>query len=90
MVLNGEDDVMCKISQALEIKVALLTFQSSPLGVPISKLVADRPQSNNESNDSIKEIELEALATLSQNNHARFFLTLLLMGCHVKVIMCER
>ena len=72
MILDGKDDVMCKISQASEIKVALLTFQSSPPGVPISELVAARLQSNNESNDSIKEIELEALASVSRNKQARF------------------
>ena len=34
-ILDGKDDDMCKISLASEIKVALLTFQSSPSGVPI-------------------------------------------------------
>ena len=72
MILDGKDGVMCKISQASEIKVALLTFQSSPPGVPISELVAARPQSNNESNDFIKEIELEASASVSRNKQARF------------------
>ena len=47
---------MCKIFLASEIKVALLTFKSFPPGVPISDLVEARPQSNNESNDFIKEI----------------------------------
>ena len=71
-ILDGKDDVMCKITQALEIKVALLTFQSSLSGVSISKLVAARHQSNNESNDFIKEIELEASASMSRNKQARF------------------
>jgi hypothetical protein len=71
-VLDGTDDIMCKIAEATEIKVALLTFQSSPPGVPISELVAARPQSNNESNDFIKEIELEASASVSRHKQARF------------------
>ena len=45
-ILDGKDDIMCKISQASEIKVALLTFQISPPGVPISELVAAWPQFN--------------------------------------------
>ena len=53
-ILDGKDDDMCKIDLASEIKVALLTFQSTPSGVPISELLAARPQSNNESNDFIK------------------------------------
>ena len=53
-ILDGKDDDICKIALASEIKVVLLTFQSSPPGVPISELVAARPQSNNESNDFIK------------------------------------
>ena len=38
-ILDGKDDDMCKISLASEIKVALLTIQSSPPGIPISDLV---------------------------------------------------
>ena len=71
-ILDGKDDDMCKIALASEIKVALLTFQSSPPGVPISELVADRTQSNNESNDFIKDIELEASASMSRNKQDRF------------------
>ena len=71
-ILDGKDDVMYKIAQASEIKVALLTFQSSPPGVSISELVAARHQSNNKSNDSIKEIELEASVSVSRNKQTCF------------------
>ena len=71
-ILDGKDDDICNISLASEIRVALLIFQSSPLGFPISDLVAARHQSNNESNDFIKEIEQEASASVSQNKQARF------------------
>ena len=71
-ILDGKDVSIGEIPLASEVKVALLTFQGSPSGVPISELVAARPQSNNESNDFIKEIELAASAAVSRNGRARF------------------
>ena len=65
-ILDSKDDIMGKITEATKIKVALLTFESSPPGVPI------RPHSDNKSKDFIKEIELEASASLSRNKKVRF------------------
>ena len=38
-------------------QVAILTFQSTPPGIPPSEIVAARPQSNNESNEFVKSME---------------------------------
>ena len=56
--LDEKDDIMFKVYQALETKVAILAFQSSLPWVLILVVVAARSQSNKDSDDFIKYIEL--------------------------------
>ena len=45
------------LEKATEVKVAILSFQSSPIGVPPSIKVAARPQSNNECSQFTQDME---------------------------------
>ena len=49
-ILDGNSKAHGKITVASEIKVTAMSFQNSPAGIPTIKVVASRPQTNNESN----------------------------------------
>ena len=51
-----------KVSIDSEVKVMVMSFQDTPSRVPTMGVVAGRPQSNNESNDFIKDMESAASA----------------------------
>ena len=59
-ILDGKSDIHGNISIASEVKVTVMSFQDTPRGIPVMEVVAGRPQSNNESNDFIKEMEAVA------------------------------
>eukprot|EP00957_Ditylum_brightwellii_P095779 7297463-Ditylum_brightwellii.AAC.1 len=56
-LLEGKDPVHRKFSAASEIKVTVVSFQGSPPHIPQSEIVATHPQSNNDPNDFIKDME---------------------------------
>ena len=70
-ILNGKDKTLGKIKCATEVKMTVMSFQGTPPGVSPFEVVAVRPQSNNESNDFIKEMESLAVAA-SKSGRGRF------------------
>ena len=52
-----------EICEATEIKVAIMSFQSTAPGMPPSIVVAARPQSNNECSDFVQGMEQAAITT---------------------------
>ena len=55
--LDGKLEDYEKVSIASKVKVTVMSFQDTSSGVPTMEFVAGRPQSNNESNDFIKDME---------------------------------
>ena len=70
-ILDGASE-SGNIPLASEVKVAIMSFQGTPKGVPPFEVVAARPQSNNESNDFIKTMEQAASSAAVRNGRARF------------------
>ena len=62
-LLGGNLEEYGKVSIASEVKLAVMSFQDTPSGVPTMEVVAGRPQSNNKSNDFIKDMEYATSAT---------------------------
>ena len=73
-ILDGKDKRYGVLEEATEVKVAIATFQNCPPGLPPSEIIAARPQSNNESNDFVKEMEVVAtsISTLKQGRFSNF------------------
>ena len=72
-ILMGTSEEFGNIKTATEVKVAVMSFQRSPKGIPPFEVVAARPQSNNESNDFVKAMEKVATAVaLRSGGRARF------------------
>jgi len=84
-ILDGTSRDYGEIPKATEIKVAVMSFQSSPDGVPVYEIVAARPQSNNESNDFVKDMEKAASAAMALTGvHGSSFLNTAVDG-----VSCE-
>ena len=72
-----------------------MSFQSSPNGVAIYEIVAARPQSNNESNDFVKDMEAAASsAMISAGVYGSSFLNFAVDGAscesrHVCLSLCH-
>ena len=71
IILAGNDETIGKISCTLEVKMTIMSFQGTPPGISPFEVVAVRPQSNNESNDFIIEMEKSAVIA-SRAGTARF------------------
>ena len=70
-ILAGNDETIGKISCASEVKMTIMSFQGTPPGRSPFEVVAVHPQSNNESNDFIIEMEKSAVKASSAGT-ARF------------------
>eukprot|EP00957_Ditylum_brightwellii_P176951 13478677-Ditylum_brightwellii.AAC.1 len=57
-ILDGESKDYGELSAAMEIKVVVMTFQSNPDGAPPTEIIVARPQSNNESNELVRAMEI--------------------------------
>ena len=92
LVLAGKDPEHGKIPLASEVKIAVVTYQGSPPGINPSEIVAARPQTNNESNDFIMEME-RAASAISKSTGASFTnITVDGVSCesrHVWRMICE-
>ena len=94
-ILDGKSMEYGDIEKCTEIKVAVMSFQSSPDGVAIYEIVAARPQSNNESNDFVKDMEAAASsAMISAGVHGSSFLNFAVDGVscesrHVCLSLCD-
>ena len=70
-ILDGTDPKYGEIEEATEIKLAVVTFQNIPPGVSPKEVIAERPQSNNDSNEFIKLMETAAsVKCLRRMQHA--------------------
>ena len=92
LILDGKDPEHGTIPLASEIKIAVVTYQGGPVGINPSEIVAARPQTNNESNDFIMEME-RAASAISKSTGASFTnITVDGVSCesrHVWRMICE-
>ena len=62
-LLDSKLEEYGKVSILSKVKVTVMSFQDTPIGLLTMEVVAGQPQSNNESNDFIKDTESAASAT---------------------------
>ena len=70
-IMDGKSKTYGQVDEATEVKVAVMSFQCTPRGTPVMEVVAARPQTNNESNDFIEEME-QAATNICNQTGSRF------------------
>ena len=91
-ILDGKSDEHGKILVATEVKVTVMLFQDTPSGIPTMEVVAASAQSNNESNNFIKEMEAIASAALVRAGGRYANVTVDEVSCesaHVWLTICK-
>ena len=80
-----DKNVLGKMNNAIEVKVCVMSFQLSLPGMPHIEVIVARPQSNNESNDFIIDMERASVRGVhSTGVHPTFFLNYAVDG-----VSCE-